>query len=143
MSIPAILRIINFPYEGTANSYSVRSGDQTSERTAWVSDILCRKITVYYDDGLPKNDGKPLLNIHIENTRPGAEYENILRTRKITDDYATRQTSNPMTTGHWRVDAPCPLQNKNPPLTRWGSGFLGTKVASNFSNAIAFAGENN
>ena len=76
-SIPAILRIINFPYEGTTNSYSIRSGDQTSERTAWVSDILCRQITVYYDDGLPKNDGNPILNIHLENTRPGAEYENI------------------------------------------------------------------
>ena len=67
------------------------------------------------------------------NRQQSKEY-GILRTRKITDDYATRQISNPMTAGHWRVDAPCPLQNKNPPLTRWGSGFLGRRA--NFASEV-------
>lgn len=77
VALPAILRVFNSPYEGVANSYAVRAGDQISERTAWVSDILYRKITVYYENGLPKKDGKPILGIHLDNTRPGAEFKNI------------------------------------------------------------------
>lgn len=77
ISIPSLINVQNYRYEGYGKLYNIRSGDQIGERAYCVSDILCRNLSVYYDDGLPLREGKPLIRIRLCNQRNGAVYENI------------------------------------------------------------------
>lgn len=43
-----------------------------------VRDVICRNITVFYDEGLPLYNGKPIIRIYVKSFCEDAEFENIV-----------------------------------------------------------------
>ena len=79
VAVPNLIQIYNGKYLGPYNDYDLRSGDAIPEHPAWVSDVVCRDIAVYYDEGVPTQDGRPIIKINLLNVREneGARFENI------------------------------------------------------------------
>jgi hypothetical protein len=78
-ALPRVINIFNRRYDWSGSPYEKCVGGRVGERSAWVTDVLCKDITVYYDAGLPLKDGRPVLGVYVENYRAaeGARLENI------------------------------------------------------------------
>ena len=76
---PYIFYIFNRPWGWEGSPFEKSAGNRISEKTAWVTDVLAKDITVYYDEGMPTENGKPILPVRISNDRAeaGAKFENI------------------------------------------------------------------
>lgn len=93
-SLPLVLAVFNRRYDWSGSPFEKCVGNQVGERSAWVTDVLFKNITVYYDEGLPMKDGKPILGVYILNDRAaeGARFENIrlenlvCNGRKVSED---------------------------------------------------------
>lgn len=78
-ALPRVINIFNRRYDWSGSPYEKCVGGRVGERSAWVTDVLMKDITVYYDEGLPLKDGRPVLGVYILNDRAadGARFENI------------------------------------------------------------------
>ncbi len=79
VALPRVLAVFNNRFAWAGSPVEKSAGDRIGERCAWVTDVLFKDITVYYDEGMPLSDGKPILGVYIENDRAqdGARFENI------------------------------------------------------------------
>ena len=79
IALPLVAVVRNVPFNWAGSPFEKSAGNQISEKTAWVTDVLFKDITVYYDEGMPTKDGKPILSVHILNDRAeaGAKFESI------------------------------------------------------------------
>ena len=79
VALPSLFIVHNNKYDNSCGTnYNVFSGNAVSDKTAWVTDIVCKDITVYYDEGVPLTNGKPTIIVTLcNNGRDGARFENI------------------------------------------------------------------
>ena len=79
VAVPNLLQICNGRFTGCGTDYDICSGDVFPEHPAWVSGVVCRDISVYYDEGVPLTGDKPTIKINLLNEREaaGARFENI------------------------------------------------------------------
>ena len=77
VAIPEFIAITNVPFNGCGTDFETYAGTSVSQRSAWITDVVCKDLTVYYDDGVPLTDGKPTVKIRLWNEREGAKVENI------------------------------------------------------------------
>ncbi|MBQ8407593.1 MAG: hypothetical protein IJY39_01875 [Clostridia bacterium] len=79
VAIPNLIIIHNNEYrDSCGTNSSTFAGNAVSDKTAWVTDVVCKDITVYYDEGVPLTNGKPTIAITLcNNGRNGARFENI------------------------------------------------------------------
>ena len=79
IALPRVLAVCNRRFSWEGSPFEKCVGDRVGERSAWVTDVLFKDITVYYDEGMPLADGKPMLELYIENFRAeeGARFGNI------------------------------------------------------------------
>lgn len=77
VAVPSLIIIHNNKFSGSETEFEAFSGNAIGERSAWVTDIACKDITVYYDDGVPLTDGKPTVTVTLCNSREDTRFENI------------------------------------------------------------------
>ena len=77
VAIPRLLFISNDTFNGCDTDFENFAGTAVGERSAWVTDIVCKDLSIYYDDGIPLTNGKPTVKIHLCNYRENARLENI------------------------------------------------------------------
>jgi hypothetical protein len=75
--VPSLIIIHNNKFSGSETEFEAFSGNAIGERSAWVTDIACKDITVYYDEGVPLIDGKPTITVTLCNSREDTRFENI------------------------------------------------------------------
>lgn len=74
LAIPYLFNISNGRYHATTPAPC----DADGARFATAHDIVCRRIRVYYDEAIPKTDGKYKVPIRVYSVVEGAVHENIL-----------------------------------------------------------------
>ena len=79
VALPSLFIVHNNKFDNSCGTnYNTFSGNAVSDKTAWVTDIVCKDITVYYDEGVPLTNGKPTISVTLcNNGRDGARFENI------------------------------------------------------------------
>ena len=77
IAVPNLINIFNSKFDGCGTNFERCAGSTVGERTAWVTDVVCKDLTVFYDDGVPLTAGKPTIKINLHNVREGARFENI------------------------------------------------------------------
>ncbi len=79
IALPHVINVSNRRYDWSGSPFAKCVGNQVGDRSAWITDVSLKDITVYYDEGLPLKDGKPILGVYIENHRAaeGAQLKNI------------------------------------------------------------------
>lgn len=75
IAIPHLINFFNCKYD--ESSYNVRAGGAITGRSYCISDIVCKNLTVYYDEGMPLSEGKPMIMISLQNMRETAKLQNI------------------------------------------------------------------
>ena len=85
IAVPYLIHIANprFRTKATSNSWDTPLEllceiDLSDIRYATIHDVICRDITVYYDEKIPKKDGKYHVPIHVSTSVPNVKHENIL-----------------------------------------------------------------
>ena len=85
ISVPTLLYVGNPRFRSKATSKLWETPEERlcdlelgDIRYATVHDVICRDITVYYDEGIPKKDGKYNVPIRIASVIPEVKHENIL-----------------------------------------------------------------
>lgn len=83
MAIPTLLEIVN-PYWRNPEcraAWGIPEPDfidMTGLTPNLIHDVQCRDITVYYDEGLPLQDGKPVIPVVVKSDYEDAQYYNIV-----------------------------------------------------------------
>ena len=78
VAIPALFVVHNNKFDNSGGTnYETHSGNAIGDKTAWVTDVVCKDITVYYDEGVPLTNGKPTISVTLCNSRPDARFKNI------------------------------------------------------------------
>lgn len=77
IDVPNLLRISNSQFNGCSTDFENCAGNTIGKRTAWVTDIVCKDLSIHYDDGVPLTNGKPTVKIVLSNKRDGTRFENI------------------------------------------------------------------
>ena len=85
IAVPTLLYVGNPRFRSKATSKQWETSekllcelDLSDIQCAAVHDVICRNITVYYDERIPKKDGKYNVPIRIVSTLPNVKHENIL-----------------------------------------------------------------
>lgn len=77
VAIPTLFIVHNNKFKGCETDFETFSGNAIGERSAWVTDVTCKNITIFYDEGMPLTKGKPIIHVTLCNSREGARFENI------------------------------------------------------------------
>ena len=78
VAIPTLFVVHNNRFNGCDTVFEKFAGNSIGAKTAWVTDVACKDITVYYDDGVPLTNGKPTIVVTLcNNERDGSRFENI------------------------------------------------------------------
>lgn len=77
VSIPFIINIFKCRFSGCSCEYDTHSGDAITENSYKISDVVCKNLSVYYDEGIPLKDGKPIIKVGLKNLREDGNIENI------------------------------------------------------------------
>lgn len=75
--VPFLIKIANISFRDTYNYPPMAPLDLTGVQVGTVHDISYKNINVYYDEKIPRKDGKYNMPIAIESIRDGVEHYNI------------------------------------------------------------------